>query len=124
MTNTIPYLDQALKINDALLGLPALPLVFLGCLACGYMLKTLPFYKNRWIPAGNFVFGIVANLMLSGTRTSFEIGQAFILGIVAATAAWIAHRRWLSSWIDEKYFDPEDTTQIEKPKKENEPRNH
>lgn len=117
MTNSIPYLDQALRLNEALLGLPALPLLFIGCLAFGYLLKTVPFYKNRWIPFSNFCFGILGNLCLSGVSNRYEIAKSVILGIVAAGSAWYVHRKWLSKIIDERYFQPGDTEQLTKPDK-------
>lgn len=110
-TNSIPYLEDALKLNDALLGLPALPLVLLGCIACGYLFKSIPVYPNRWIPAGVFAFGILANLWLGGFK---DAGRGVILGLLAGGAAIIVHRKFLKSVIDEKYFTSTGDTEITK----------
>jgi len=114
MTNemVIPYLDQVLKVNDALLGIPALPLVFLGCIVLGYMLKAVPFVRNRWIPACSFVFGILCNLGITPLQNLADGIRAVILGMVSAGAAWFAHQKWLKTLIDEKLFQANDTNPV------------
>lgn len=113
-TNSIPYLEQAIKINDTLLGLPALPLVAVGCLAIGYFFKALPVYRNRWIPSGVFIFGVLANLTIVPIDNKIDFARAFILGLVAGGAAIIIHRKFLSKYDDA--FASSDTAKVEKPK--------
>lgn len=104
-----PYLDKALKLNDTLLGLPALPLVFLACIVFGYVLKAIPFYSNRYIPLGVFAFGVLAYLLITPIQSKVDFGRAIMLGMIAAGAGWFAHRRWVSKWIDDKLFESGDT---------------
>lgn len=114
-TNSVPYLDQVLKINDALLGLPALPLVAVGCLAAGYFFKAIPIYKNRWIPAGVFACGVILNVLITPLDSVPSTARAVILGLVAGGLSWVAHRKLLSKWLDEAEFTNGDTTHITKP---------
>ena len=102
MTNEIStYITKAIEVNDALLGLPALPLVFLGCIAWGYVCKATPFVPNKYIPLLNFVFGCAMNAIID---TKQPIGRAIILGLIASVAAWVVHYKWLYKLIDERVF--------------------
>jgi|SRR5690349_2274496 len=118
-TNSIPelntYIDKLIKISDGLLGLPALPLVFIGCLAWGYLLAAVPKYKNAWIPAGVFAFGIVANLLVTPMRNVVDVGRAIIIGMIAGGASWWFHKKIMSRWIADDAFKNGDTTRTEKP---------
>lgn len=120
-TNAIPYLNDVLKINDTLMGLPALPLVALGCVAFGYFLKAIPVYRNRWIPTGVFAFGVVLNLLITPVQNVQDGARVLILGLVAGGLAWVAHRKLLSKWIDDRLFQADDTQQISKPQDETKP---
>lgn len=113
-TNSIPYMEHVLKLNDTLLGLPALPLVLIGCIACGYFLKAIPVFPNRWIPAANFAVGIVLNLTITPLRGPQEWTRAVILGMVASGAAWVLHKKVMSRWVDDADFKPTDTQQFTK----------
>lgn len=114
-TNSIPYMEQVLKVNDALLGLPALPLVLVGCVMFGYFLKAIPPFPNRWIPAANFAAGILLNLTITPLRGPQEWTRAVILGMVASGAAWVLHKKVMSRWVDDRDFEPTDTAHISKP---------
>lgn len=120
MTNSIPQLETILKYNDALLGLPALPLVLIGCIMAGYMVKLIPVVSNRWIPAIVFACGIVAHLLITPLTDRQSWARAVILGMVAAGAALFIHRKWLRNWIDVDIFSSKGNTEIfnnpEKPK--------
>lgn len=101
-TNSIPYLDQALKYNDALLGLPALPLLALACLCMGYAGKAMPFLQNRFIPLAVILIGIFGNVILGLGGTSDKglalvatIGRQVILGFIVGCVAWFIHNKWL-----------------------------
>lgn len=102
--SALPYLDQALKVNEALLGLPSLPLVLLGALALGYFLKFIPPYKNEWIPFGVVVGALLANVGIVITEGSGDYIRAVILGLVAGVASIAVHRKWLKDWLDPKIF--------------------
>lgn len=116
-TNSIPQLETILKYNDALLGLPALPLVLLGCIMVGYMAKLVPIVSNRWIPSIVFATGIAANLVITPLSGRQEWARAVILGMIAAGAALFIHRKWLRNWIDVDIFSAKGNTEMfEKPK--------
>jgi len=119
MTNdptVLPYLNEALKINDALLGLPALPLVLLGCIVCGYMCKLMPFVRNTWIPSCVFGFGVLANLGIQPPKDIGDGVRAVILGMVAGGASILIHRKFLKNWIDVNVFETGETKFTNKPK--------
>lgn len=120
-TNAIPYLDKLLKWSDTMSGLPALPLVFLGCLAMGYVFAAIPIYKNRWIPAGVFAVGILLNLAITPIDNMQDATRAVILGLIAAGASWLFHKLVLSRWIDDAQFKNGDTEQFTKPPNETKP---
>lgn len=115
MTNSvaIPYLEQVMKYSDTLLGLPAIPLLLIGCLAVGYLFKAIPVYPNKWIPLGVYGVGIVGSFALTPLKSGVEIGRALIYGIVVAAFAIFIHRKWLSKY--DKDMEPQDTAQISKP---------
>lgn len=117
MTNEptiIPYLDTVLRWNEALHGLPALPLVLIGCIVAGYMCKLMPFPPNKWIPAVVFSFGILANLGIHPPRDLADGVRAAILGMVAGGASVIIHRKLLRRWIDVNVFETGETKFIQK----------
>lgn len=110
MTNSIPsevpYLDTVLKWNETLSGLPSLPIVVLGCIVVGYMVKLIPVINNQWIPLIVFLFGVGANL---GIQPPDNWVRSVILGLVAGTASIIIHKKILKNWIDVDVFPPNDT---------------
>lgn len=101
-TNSIPYLDKLLDYNQQLIGLPALPLLFIGCLAFGYMVKGFPFISNRFIPTCVVLLGIVGNmaLCLDNLQANWRgavvtlVRQGALGGIVSALA-WFVHNKWI-----------------------------
>jgi hypothetical protein len=101
MTNSVIYLDKLLEYNNALLGLPVLPLVFVACLVFGYALKAIPIYRNAWIPFGVFTFGILANTVITPLQNFRDFSRAFLLGMIAGGCAWFAHRKFLRKWLGE-----------------------
>ncbi len=103
-TNSVPYLDQVLKANEALLGLPALPLVLLLSIALGYVLKFIPIYPNNWIPIGVIVGAILANVGIAFNDGSGNYARAGIYGIIVGVASIAIHRKWLRDWLDPKMF--------------------
>lgn len=116
MTNsipeTIPYLDHAIKLNNALLGLPGGLISVVGCLAIGYFLKVMPFVKNRYIPMWVFLFGIIANVFITPIANVGDGFRAVILGMVAAVAAVVIHRRFLASYDKEFITETTETSHI------------
>lgn len=109
----IPYLEQAIKLNNTLVGLPALLVTVIGCLAFGYLLKAMPVYRNKWIPAGVMLFGIAANLVITPLAGAVEFGRAVIFGMVAGAASIVIHRKLLARY--DSAFESGDTTTFGKP---------
>lgn len=130
MTNSIPtaipYLEHVLKVYEQLYGLPALPLIFVGCIALGYALKSLKAFDNRYIPRWVFGFAVICNLVLApfeeGTSMRIWAGRTVILGVITAAAAWLFHAAVLKK-IERKFgwFPTGDTQQFIKPKDETKP---
>lgn len=100
----IPYLDQVLKANDALLGLPALPLVLVLAIAIGYLLKFIPVYPNNWVPIGVILGAVLANVVIAISDGKGNYARAVIYGIIVGVASIAIHRKWLKDWLDPKMF--------------------
>lgn len=97
----VPYISTLLKYNDALAGLPSLPLVVIGCIVIGYMCKLIPVIANRWIPAIVFLSGILMNL---GIAKPDNWVRSLIFGLIAGAASIVIHRKLLKDWIDADVF--------------------
>lgn len=107
----IPYLDQALKVNDALLGLPALPLLFLSCLAMAVLLRVIPVFPNQWLASSQIIFGMVANLFVTKLQTGSDWGRALLLGLITGVASVVVYRKYLKDKIETSF----DTGSFNKP---------
>lgn len=107
MTNEINiYFQKAVEVNNALVGAPALVVVFIGCIVFGYVVKAIPFIPNRYIPLCNFAFGIGAYLAMTAGKS---IMRETILGMIASASAWVVHYKFLRKWIDDRLFSGDDT---------------
>lgn len=106
----VPYISTLLKYNDALAGLPSLPLVVIGCIVVGYMCKLIPIIANRWIPSLVFLSGILMNL---GIAKPDNWVRSLIFGLIAGAASIVIHRKMLKDWIDADVF-PDNTTILDK----------
>lgn len=134
MTNSIPYLEQAVKWNEQLLGLPALPLVVIGCMVLGLYLKWSPRTENSRIPQRVVQGGIVGYIGLTVIGILIEIRaaadavevvmrlivwmfRAIIFGSLAGVASIVLHRVVLKK-IEKRFnwFPTGDTEIIHKPK--------
>lgn len=115
-TNTfaIPYLQQALQLNNTLIGLPMMLLAVIGCMALACLLFALPFVKNRFIPGATIVTGIALNL--GGTPlTTWEMGvRSTIMGLLAGVAAWIIFKKFGQKWVSPELFKQNGDTETVK----------
>lgn len=109
----IPYVSTLLKYNDALAGLPSLPVVVIGCIVLGYMCKLVPVIANKWIPTIVFLCGILMNL---GIQKPDNWVRSMIFGLIAGAASIVIHRKLLKGWIDADVFPAEDLDAPTKPK--------
>ncbi len=113
------YLQIALEWNEHLLGLPAVPLVIVGCIAFGYLLRAWPHFDNARIPSWVvlfgvfFYFGLTIKSCLDDIRAAKTIAETVIffvswgfrtvvLGLVAGVLAIAVHRVVLRRF-EEKY---------------------
>lgn len=108
----IPYLSSLLKYNDALAGLPSLPVVVIGCIVIGYMCKLVPIIANKWIPTIVFLSGILMNL---GIAKPDNWVRSLIFGLIAGAASIVIHRKVLKGWIDADVFPVDDATKKNPP---------
>lgn len=120
-TNAIPYWDTVIKINEHLAGAPAGILVFLLCIALGYVWKNMHFLPNRFIPGIVMLFGAVANPLLYWPANAKDAVRLTVVGLIIGFIAWLFHRLVLKK-IEEKFgIKLEDNTEFfEKPKQNNE----
>lgn len=109
---SIPYLNEVLAWNDQLGGLPALPLIFVGCLGLGYLLKAIAAFDNRYIPRWVISFAVIANLAIAPKAADMSLrvwsGRTIVLGIITAAFAWMMHH-FLLKRLEKKFgwFDDE-----------------
>lgn len=103
-TNTIPGLTEFYRWNDALLGAPVGVLVFVVCIAVGYVAKWMPFVNNRFIPTIVVSVGVV----LCPAISEYQPGQLRVavvknmaFGLVFACSAWLLHNKVLKR-VEEK----------------------
>lgn len=113
------YLDKLVQFNDKLLGLPALPLVIVSCIAFCYLLKAMPFVPNKWIPFWNFVLGVggysgltLATLNMNAPKNIIiaALVKNALIGMIGSISAWLIHSRVLKKL--EKRFGFESETEI------------
>ncbi len=113
------YLQIALEWNQHLLGLPAVPLIIVGCICFGYLLKAWPHFDNARIPSWVVLFGVLFYIGLTTksclddvkeAKTKLELliflvswgFRSTVLGLVAGVLAIAAHRVVLRRF-EEKY---------------------
>lgn len=98
------YLDKLVQLNDKLLGLPALPLIIIGCIAIGYIVKGIPFVKNESIDTVQFCFATIGYPILGVITTNFKaawyitmaiVFKNAILGMIGSAVAKVAYKRIL-----------------------------
>ena len=112
----IPYLQQALKINNELLGLPILPLIVAGCLGLACLFFAVPTFPNRWIPACVILWGVFLNLVSSLPTTALTFVRQLIFGLVCGVVSWILFKKFGMRWIDPHTFEQNgDTEHVIKP---------
>lgn len=116
-TNSIPYLDEAIKWSESLSNAPAAVLVFLMCIASGYVWKAIRVFPNRFTPLVVMIVGAV--LLMGLTWASNSTGPVIlrnaVVGFIIGFAAWLAHRLILKRIEDRFGKVTDDTEFVEKP---------
>lgn len=93
MTDFINWIQQAL---DYVAGMPSLMLVFVGCVAIGYVLKLSPWFPNSAIPLVVILSGLILNLMLCGAKPDTMVAIVWktrhaVVGMIIGLMAWMFH---------------------------------
>jgi hypothetical protein len=110
-------MNGLLKLNDQLWGAPSGVLVILFAIMLGYLLKTLPFVNNRYIPLTVVVFCTTAFMIIAPAHSPdmaerIYIGRNFIIGAILGFTAWTFHAQILRRWIDPKFFNDDGSTKF------------
>lgn len=109
------YFDKLVQWNDKLLGLPALPLLVIACIAFGYVVKGMVFIGNQWIRPLCYLFGILGYIVMSLITMNFKApfwmvfavlfknGAIGMIGAVAADRLYVyvvkpAERKWAAKF--------------------------
>lgn len=114
MTNSIPYFEKLVQFDEVLRHAPAGILVFVLCIAFGYVWRAIKVLPNRFTPLVVMLFGCGFNLALNWKgpeRLRFAVG-GFIIGF----AAWVVHRLVIKR-IEDKFgmtLAEDDTTTFTK----------
>lgn len=107
MTNSIPYLQQAIEWNDQLRGLPATPFMVVWGLGVGYACKAFPFVSNKWIPTIVIFSCSVGNVLVDiAAVSSTNWFRQLALGFIAGCFAWYLHNKWLWKYEQPKTSPP------------------
>lgn len=100
ITESVPWLDTIMKLNDVAIGLPAIPVVIIGCIMVGYFLKLIPVFPNQWIPAVVILAGLGANLLVTPLDSGINILRAITFGMLCGGLAIWIHQKQLKDVID------------------------
>lgn len=104
------YIDKAIEVLNRIEGFPAAALVFLTCIAIGYIIRAIPQIPNGAIPAviilwGGFFMGLIANSRDNSMSLRVWIVRNAAVGISIGLIAWLTHRfaiSYLEDWIQGK----------------------
>lgn len=115
------YLNDLLQWLDKIQGLPAVALVFISCIAVGYVLRGIKSFPNQAIPTVVVLWGMVAMLFIADPRASTMPARIWtarntLVGLAIGFFAWLAHKYLLKkfeNWIAKK-FDLGDTNFFDK----------
>ncbi len=126
MNTSIETVKQSI---NTIANAPLLLAVSLGLLVLGWLLKTIPAFPTKYIPAsvvvvGGFV-GFFIVPMQGPSDWAFQVSNPEVadvirrvcIGVTLGLVAWMAHKfvfRHLESWLKQK-FGNGDTTFIQKP---------
>lgn len=116
-TNTLSYWDTAVRLNEHLTGAPAGILVFIICIAIGYIWKNIHVLPNRFIPLIVMLSGSILNPLLYWPNNTKDAVRLLVIGFIIGFVSWIFHKLVLKKIEDKFGVKLDDDTQfIEKPK--------
>lgn len=110
MTNQIPYLGDAIRWSEGLYNAPAAVLVFLFCIASGYVWRAIKVFPNRYTPLAVMVAGAI---LLTGMDwvskpTAPAVIRSASIGFIIGFLAWLLHRlliKRVEDWLGSKLGD-------------------
>lgn len=116
-------LKEIFDLLHTLYGLPGYVLVYLSCIAFGYLAKAVKFVPNDKIPLLIFLWGTVWNLLLADAKAPdaslrLWVARNLMIGFLIAGVAWWTHARYLKKWIDARWFPANvtlDSNEVGKP---------
>ena len=102
MTNSIPYWDVIVQWDKNLNGAPSGLLVFLLCIAAGYVWKVIRVLPNRFIPLVVMLTGALlhSGLTYAEKQSLSDWIRAAVVGFIIGFLAWLFHRLLLKRLED------------------------
>lgn len=114
-------LDQIVQFLNKLQGLPAIALVFVGCLAFGYLLRFVKSFPNSAIPVAVILMGAVIYPLIADDQNSISlrvwIVRNCMIGLGVGLISWLAHFFVFSKiedWLASKFPGLNDTAMFTK----------
>lgn len=93
MTNSIPLFDEAVQWSEQLMNAPAAILVYILCIASGYVWKMIRVLPNKFIPLVVMCIGAILLVMLTwAAGLSIQaITRNAVVGFIIGFIAWLSH---------------------------------
>ena len=103
------FITQIVEVLSRLYGLPSYAVVFISCLAVGYVLKLSKKFPNDAIPVVAILWGaaflpLIADPAADATPWRIWFGKNFLIGLVIGALAWAFHNKILSRFEDKIPF--------------------
>ena len=101
--NIDKYIQQIVDLLGKLYGLPSYAVVFIACIAVGYVLRLWKSFPNEAIPIVAIVWGaaflpLVADPWEDGSPWRIWFFKNFLIGLIIGAAAWVFHNQILSKF--------------------------
>jgi hypothetical protein len=108
-------MNELIKFNEQLLGLPSGALVGIFAIGIGYLLKTLPWFNNRYIPIFVVTLCTVGFMVVAPVRpvdlcARIYWGRTVLIGFAIGFLAWTFHAQILKRWVDPYFFKDQTPT--------------
>lgn len=97
-------ITKLVEWNDKLMGLPSGVLVFLGCIAVGYLLRSIKRFPNDGIPLTVVLIGCILFMLVApdqiGVTRRIWLTKNFLFGLIIGLSSWMIHKIVLSKVED------------------------
>lgn len=97
------WLNSATEMLGKLNGAPGYVLVFVSCIALGYVLRNVKRFPNDGIPVAIMLWGGMFNMLIAHDEPialRIWIARNLILGVIIGVAAWLIHKYGISKLED------------------------